>query len=83
MQETSSFLSLFQHTIEDGEFSEINLDLTETFARSPDAALRNIRSRDINIIIGFFGPENARKVLCRVSQILYNEIRSVPVWVQV
>lgn len=45
----------------------IDLDLTETFDSSPDAALKNIRARDINVIVGFFGPEKARRVLCKVS----------------
>ena len=37
---------------------------------SPEPSLNNIKSRDINIIMGFFGPENARDVLCLVRVIL-------------
>ena len=77
-QESSQFLSLFNDYIETGNLSEfilnnihltemINLDLKETFDDSPDAALQNIKSRDINVIVGFFGPKKARGVLCKVS----------------
>ena len=37
------------------------------FFDSPDTALNEIKFRDINIIVGFFGVRNARKVLCKVS----------------
>ncbi len=66
-QESSQFVSMFNHYVEKGLFDEINLDLTESFESSPTAALRKMKSRDINIIVGFFGSENARRVLCQVS----------------
>jgi hypothetical protein len=58
---------MFNHYVEKGLFDEINLDLTESFESSPTAALRKMKSRDINIVVGFFGSENARRVLCQVS----------------
>ena len=75
IQESSQFLSLFNNFFEKVKFIQnnihltemIDLDLTETFDNLPDAALKNIRSRDINIIVGFFGAEKARRVLCKVS----------------
>ena len=45
----------------------ITLEVTETFTDSPNSALSDIANRDINIIVGFFGPDTARKVLCTVS----------------
>ena len=57
---------MFNKYVEMGRFNEINLDLTESFEYSPTGALRRIKSRDINIIVGFFGTENARRVLCQV-----------------
>ena len=59
---------MFNHYIEKGLFNKINLDLTESFEYFPSVALRKMKSRDINIIVGFFGPENARRVLCQVSK---------------
>lgn len=75
MQQASNFMLQFSRIIESGEYfnffegleEHIDLDLSETFEDSPDTALRNIKSRDINIILGFFGPQNARKVLCKVG----------------
>ena len=46
---------------------EFDLGLTEVITDTPETSLNNIKSRDINIIIGFFGPENARDILCLVS----------------
>ena len=34
---------------------------------SPDDAISKIKIRDFNVIFGFFGARNARKVLCKVS----------------
>ena len=67
LQESSQFISLFDEVFGD-IFDPFNtqVDRTETFTHSPDASLRNIKARDINIIFGFFGPETARTVLCRV-----------------
>ena len=48
----------------------VDLDVTELFSDSPTAALKNIKSRNINIIVGFFGPENARRVLCQVRELI-------------
>ena len=45
----------------------ITLEVTETFTDSPNSSLSDIANRDINIIVGFFGPDTARKVLCTVS----------------
>ena len=66
LQETEDFLGLFHQFIEEGLF-DIELGLTEIIIESPEESLKNIRSRDINIIMGFFGPKNARDVLCLVS----------------
>ena len=60
---------MFNQYFEKGHFNEINLDLIESFEYSPTAALREMKSRDINIILGFFGPENARRVLCKVRYV--------------
>ena len=49
--------------------SEIRLGLSATFTHSPETALNNIKARDINIILGFFGPHDARNILCMVSTI--------------
>lgn len=72
---------MFNKYVEMGRFNVINLDLTESFEYSPTGALRRIKSRDINIIVGFFGPENARRVLCQVRDVqcskLYNHCLSV------
>ena len=38
-----------------------------SFVGSPDSALREIQRSGTKIIFGFFGPSDARKVLCRVS----------------
>jgi hypothetical protein len=57
---------VFNQFVEEGLF-DIDLGLTEVITDSPEASLNNIRSRDINIIMGFFGPENARDILCLVS----------------
>ena len=68
-QESSHFISIFNRYVNDEAFGQIKLDRTEAFTHSPDTALKNIKARDINIIIGFFGPENARIVLCKVSYV--------------
>ena len=57
---------VFNRFIEEGLF-DFDLGLTEVITDSPEASLNNIKSRDINIIMGFFGPENARDILCLVS----------------
>ena len=60
----------FSNYLEMLGLSDILLDLSEVFTDSPDSvttALRRIEERDINIIVGFFGPDNARNVLCLVS----------------
>ena len=44
----------------------IELALTKSFSESPALALREIRDKDINIILGFFEAHNARNVLCMV-----------------
>ena len=67
LQEKEDFLVLFHQFVEEGLF-DIDLGLTETITESPEASLNNIKSRDINIIMGFFGPENARNILCLVSR---------------
>ena len=67
---------MFNKYVEKGLFNKINLDLIESFADSPNVALQNMKSRDINIIVGFFGPTNARRVLCQVRD-LYNNSYSV------
>jgi hypothetical protein len=66
LQEKEDFLVVFNRFVEQGLF-DIDLGLTEVITDSPEASLNNIRSRDINIIMGFFGPENARDILCLVS----------------
>ena len=40
--------------------------VSTSFDDSPDFALQEIRRSGTQIIFGFFGPSNARKVLCRV-----------------
>ena len=68
---------MFNEYVEKGLFNEINLDLTESFESSPTDALKVMKSRDINIIVGFFGSENARRVLCQVR--LYYIINNIPI----
>lgn len=58
-----NFRTLFHTFVEEG----LHLELSETFTSSPKSALDNIKFRDINIIVGFFGPEHAREILCMVS----------------
>lgn len=65
---------MFNEYVEKEVFYEINLDLTESFESSPTTALRAMKSRDINIIVGFFGSENARRVLCQVRLYYINNI---------
>ena len=64
LQEAQEFAQFFKEPICD---RRIELVLPSAFSDSPLTALSDIRSKDINIIMGFFGPENARKVLCMVS----------------
>ena len=66
LQEKEDFLMVFNRYIEERLFN-FDLGLTEVITDSPEASLNSIKSRDINIIIGFFGPENARDILCLVS----------------
>ena len=40
--------------------------IATSFVDSPDSALREIQRSGTKIIFGFFGPSDARKVLCRV-----------------
>ena len=61
MQSGEDFISLYNQTYSD------KVLWPTSFRGSPDSALREIYSRDINIIFGFFDSEIARKVLCRVS----------------
>ena len=60
------FMEIFHKLVEEGLFN-IRLGLSEIFTTSPEPALNNIKSRDINIIMVFVGPEQARNVLCLVS----------------
>ena len=76
LQEKENFLVLFHRFIEEGLFN-INLGLTETITHSAEASLNNIRSRDINIIVGFFGPKNARDILCLVSHTEYDYLNMI------
>ena len=55
------FISLYNEKYEDKILRSIS------FRYSPDSALREVSSRDINIIFGFFDAGTARKVLCRVG----------------
>ena len=64
LQEAQEFTQLFKEPICD---HRIELVVPTPFSDSPLTALSDIRSKDVNIILGFFGPENARKVLCMVS----------------
>ena len=72
MQEKSDFISLYNTFIVKKRLFDVdvNLGLSVTFTHSPESALSDIKSRDINVIIGFFGAENARNVLCSVSIIV-------------
>ena len=69
MQQGENFISLLNDIAHRPQESTVQLmALSTAFSRrSPDSALSDIRQRDINIIFGFFGPEIARHVLCRVS----------------
>lgn len=81
MQMGEDFISLFNEVVRIRHES-IQLALSTTFShRSPDSALSNIRERDINIILGFFGPETARYTLCRVSCFVIT-INSMQLWTQ-
>ena len=63
------FVEMFDEIVRQYDDSG-QLSLLTSFKESPDSALSQIKLRDINIIFGFFGARNARKVLCRVS--IYN-----------
>ena len=64
LQEAEEFVQYFEKPLCD---QRVELALPSSFSDSPLTALNDIRSKDINIIVGFFGPENAREVLCMVS----------------
>ena len=64
LQEAEDFIHTFNEPIRN---YNIELALPTSFSDAPYTALRDIKQRDINIIMGFFGPENARNVLCIVS----------------
>ena len=59
-------MNLFHNAVENGLFDTTDLGLTEVITDSPEVSLNNIKSRDLNIIMGFFGPEDARDILCLV-----------------
>ena len=76
MQHFCTFVKLqeaedFNHRLSDPIRAKYNIEvaLPISFTDSPYDALREIEGTYINIIIGFFGPDNARKVLCLVSMI--------------
>lgn len=73
---------MFHRGVEEGRFSLTDIGLTEIITDSPEASLNNIKSRDINIIMGFFGPENARDTLCLVRNPIIHEFRDIDVRVQ-
>ena len=62
MQMGEGFISLYNQM----QYEDKVLWAT-SFKDSPDSALREVYSRDINIIFGFFDSATARQVLCRVS----------------
>ena len=64
LQEAHEFAQFFKEPICD---RRIELVVPTPFSHSSLIALSDIRSKDVNIIMGFFGPENAREVLCMVS----------------
>ena len=67
LQMGEDFISLFNAVVR-SHHESIQLALSTSLShQSPDPALNDIRHRDINIIFGFFGPQTARNVLCRVS----------------
>ena len=63
MQMGEDFISLFNQKYKEGRLWTI------TLTHSPDSALEEVWSRDINIIFGFFDSDIAREILCRVSYI--------------
>ena len=63
MQQAIEFFRDFNETIQ--RFN-VELALITSFSGSPSSALKEIRDGDINIIMGFFGPQYARNVLCMV-----------------
>ena len=66
LQEVEDFIHTFNKPIRTRNYS-VELALPTSFSDAPYTALRDIKQRDLNIIMGFFGPENARNVLCIVS----------------
>ena len=64
LQIGNNFTSLYMEIVR--RFSVSDLSLTTTFSDSPDAALREIRNRDIRIVFGFFSETKAHDVLCKV-----------------
>ena len=64
LQEAEEFAQFFKEPVCD---RRIELVLPSMFSDSPLTALSDIRGKDVNIIVGFFGPERAREVLCMVS----------------
>lgn len=73
---------MFHGGVEGGLFGHTDIALNEIITDSPEASLNNIKSRDINIIMGFFGPENARDTLCLVRNPIIHELRDIDVKVQ-
>ena len=66
LQEAEDFIRLLNFNKRIREYG-IELALPTSFSESPSTALSDVRRRHINIILGFFGPDNARRVLCMVS----------------
>ena len=66
MQMGEDFISLVNRVSQESDQPVMVLS-TAFSQRTPDFALNDIRRRDINIIFGFFGPETAQYILCRVS----------------
>ena len=66
LQEAEDFIQRFSKPLHSYNIDS-ELALSTSFSDSPYSAVHDIKRNNINIIMGFFGPENARSVLCIVS----------------
>ena len=64
LQSVNNFLSLFNTYIQ--VFFQGMITHTSAYVNSPDEVLEQFRLNNLKIFIGYFGPQDAREVLCKV-----------------